>query len=453
MSLASWSAAVAARNTRRAARSLKSWLAIARAQTRAAAHGERLAPGSLSRPDEGALDDPGFLLKQAELHGPVFKVWLDGKVTTCIFGLLLGRRFLSENENRIRAATTDLVPLFPHGTLRQMVGDPHREYRRVFVEAFQTMPLAGHEAAVREILVRLLNSLSAGEQAVGFEAIRALLKRGLTELLFRLILGIDRAWHGFDQLMECYERFAPNGIFVVVRPMHRDTYATMKSLLLTRANELRASSDFSSLLGRLVAADKLDETSIGNLIVMTEAGRFDMMGFWGWLIRMLGENREFLDQIAGMDDRGRRVALCEAVALEALRLEQSEFIFRVATSDILFDGHFIPKRSRIRIAVWESHKDPRNFAEPFRFDPQRFLGDKPSAEAYSPFGLDKHRCLGADWVIFLSSLFIEQLAFGLRWDTLADGAPQRGVFHFEPSKNLVVRFRRLNGGASPRAGR
>lgn len=167
------------------------------------------------------------------------------------------------------------------------------------------------------------------------------------------------------------------------------------------------------------------------------------MGLWTWLIRMLGENSQILDQIAGMKDSEARRRFCEAVALEALRLEQSEFVFRLATSDIVFEGFFIPKRSRIRIAVWEAHKDPANFDNPFRFEPRRFLNGKIPAGAYSPFGLDKHRCLGADWVIGLSVIFIEQIARAFRLHIVTDAAPARGVFHFEPCEKLSVRLQRV----------
>ncbi len=422
-------------------RRLKAMLSVARARLRAAAHGARLAPGSLRMPDRRAVADPGFLLEQAERHGPIFKAWIAGKVTTCIFGLAAGRRFLSENEDRICGATTDFTPLFPHGTLRQMTGEPHREYRRIFIAAFKATDLRAHKAAVRAVLREAGVELAAARQPMAHEAIRATFKGALTEILFRLILGIDRQWHGFDRMFAAYEQYAPNGTFLAVRPEHRKIFDEMADLLHTRAGEA-GSAPYPSLLAYLAKEGKLDATSIGNLLQMTEAGRFDTMGLWCWLVRMLGQNGGILDRVAAEDGDGRRSVLCEAAVLEALRLEQSEFVLRRAASDIVFDGFFIPKRSLIRIAVWEAHKDPSSFADPFRFDPQRFLDRKVSTDAYSPFGLDMHRCLGADWVVDLGALFIEQMARDLRWNIVADATPTPGVFHFEPSDRLAIHFRR-----------
>jgi cytochrome P450 len=344
------------------------------------------------------------------------------------------------NEHKLKAATTNLTPLFPHGSLRQMTGEPHLNYRRIFVEAFKATSVREHDSAVQQILGRLTETLAAAGEPVGFERIRLHMKRSLTEILFRLVLGVERDWPRFAELIECYERFAPNGIFVVVRPEHHEEYQRLRSLVLARAAATRAPSG-TSLLSSLIAANNFDETSIGNLIQMTEAGRFDMMGLWTWLIVLLGEDEEILDRIVAAQEDQERLALCRAVVLEALRLEQSEFILRIATADIQFDGYFIPKRTRIRLAVWESHKSAASFSDPFRFDPRRFLGQAPSADAYSPFGLDKHRCLGADWVVGLSALFVERLAAGLRWKMLGQVAPERGVFHFEPSGSISVCFR------------
>jgi hypothetical protein len=37
-------------------------------------------------------------------------------------------------------------------------------------------------------------------------------------------------------------------------------------------------------------------------------------------------------------------------------------------------------------------------------------------------------------------MFVERLAAGMRWKVLGQAAPERGVFHFEPSSSLAIRF-------------
>jgi cytochrome P450 len=67
---------------------------------------------------------------------------------------------------------------------------------------------------------------------------------------------------------------------------------------------------------------------------------------------------------------------------------------------------------------------------------------KVPADDYSPFGLDKHLCLGADWTFDLSAVFVEELVSHYRWEKVADGPPVRGKFHFEPSPKFTISFAR-----------
>jgi cytochrome P450 len=134
------------------------------------------------------------------------------------------------------------------------------------------------------------------------------------------------------------------------------------------------------------------------------------------------------------------LSVSQAIAREALRMEQSELLHRVADENIVFDGYFIPKGSHIRICVWEAHHNPQKFQEPFRFNCERFMKAKVPADDYSPFGLDRHLCLGADWTYDLSAIFVEELVNHYRWEIVADGPPMPGKFHFEPSPKFTVSF-------------
>jgi cytochrome P450 len=425
-------------------RALKHRLAVMRVSLSAALRHRKLPPGSLQPLSDADLVNPTYLLEQAKRHGPIFKVWLDGKMTTYIVGFSVGRRFLAEHQENIRAATTDFRPLFPLGTLRQMTGAPHQNYRRIFVDAFKKTKIEDHHERIGSILDGLIQSLvNSGGISVGH--IRNLLKQSLTEIFLLLHFGLTRDQEGLSDLVSLFERYAPNGTFVTVRSEHHETYQSITSLIHAHAVRLRNVSGVPSLLKSIDAAGQCDDTSIGNLVQMTEAGRFDVMGLWVWLVRLLGNNNHYLDALADAPDQNARAALSKAIVLEALRLEQSEFVIRAAKSNLVLDGYFIPKRTRIKIAVWESHKDSASFEDPFRFEPERFLTKAPSSDAYAPFGLDRHHCVGADWVVTLSSQFVEILAEKLRWKWTSGPSVERGVFHFQPDSSAIVKFSRAGG--------
>ena len=65
------------------------------------------------------------------------------------------------------------------------------------------------------------------------------------------------------------------------------------------------------------------------------------------------------------------------------------------------------------------------FAEPDRFDPERFARRTYSREEYAPFGSDAHGCMGSHFAHFLGRLFVEELALGFDWRVVTDGPPRR----------------------------
>ncbi len=428
------------KNLDRAWHNIQMRLKLARAAAGAKAKGAKLAPGRLRLPGQERLSDQLFLLKRAEQLGPVFKVWLPHKLTTCIVGHKIARRFLAENEGNIRVATPDLTPLFPFGFLRALEGEPHRKYRSLIINAFRETPLEPHIARFRKDVRDCLDRLASAPQPVAGPEIKKAFKAVTTANFIQLILGVARDSPLYDDLVKTYDIYTPDGPFVVVRRHHKPLYQKIRALVMQQAEGLKTDAAAPpSLLRHLVRSDTLDETALGNLVQMAEASRSDVHGLWYWVLKKLSEAPDVVKRIrSDMSVGPSGLSPTDAVAREALRMEQSEFLIRQATTDIVFDGYFIPERSHVRICVWEAHHDPQNFAEPFRFDCNRFMNEKLTADVYAPFGMDKHRCLGADWAFDLSAAFAEELVLGYRWDVVADAPPVMGKFHFEPSQEFSV---------------
>ena len=124
--------------------------------------------------------------------------------------------------------------------------------------------------------------------------------------------------------------------------------------------------------------------------------------------------------------------------LEVLRSDQAERLMRLVTRDIVFDGYLIPKGARVRVCVWESHHRPEAFADPYRFDPDRFRDSTPTKEDFAPFGVDNHQCPFGGMTISLGVAFLRALA---EFDAslVQDGPAIRGAYHWEPSRRLRVK--------------
>jgi cytochrome P450 len=262
-------------------RILRKTILEARTRLAAARQGAQLAPGKLRVPRDGENLPQTYLLERAFELGPIFKVWLPHKLTTCIVGHDIARRFLSETEGRVRAGTPDLSPLFPHGFLRALEGEVHRTYRRQILEAFNATPLQAHEAELRRIMREGLARLTAAPQPAPNATIRATMKEMTTEVFLRLILGVARGTAHHDALVAAYDVYAPDGPFIVVRDEHTPAYDAIRSLVDGVIADIEANPDATpSLLRHLVHSGTADDTTIGNLIQMVEATRYDLHGLW-----------------------------------------------------------------------------------------------------------------------------------------------------------------------------
>ncbi|CAI6005711.1 unnamed protein product [Closterium sp. NIES-65] len=103
----------------------------------------------------------------------------------------------------------------------------------------------------------------------------------------------------------------------------------------------------------------------------------------------------------------------EAVVKETLRLvPPAPNIARQATFDTTLNGQAIPKGTRLFVDAYSIHHDPKLFAEPEAFKPERFLpggeavGENRPPCAYIPFGAGPRKCLGY-------KLAMQQLIIGM----------------------------------------
>ncbi len=83
---------------------------------------------------------------------------------------------------------------------------------------------------------------------------------------------------------------------------------------------------------------------------------------------------------------------------EAMRLYPAAYAMgRMATRDDTFEGYAIPAGSPAVVSPWATHRHPRFWDEPERFDPSRFTPERERARhryAYFPFGGGPRACIG-----------------------------------------------------------
>jgi cytochrome P450 len=421
--------------------SLKMRMSQARALAAAAYLGGRLAPGDLHFDDSRIRNDQFHLLALSKANGPVFKVWHDGKITNCIVGFERCRRFLQANSNSLRADTVDFSKIIPHGFLRAMEGGTHQKYRQLFIAAMRGVSLDEQEAELKAILRHKLSSLESDCGAP--EALIAqVLKRAATEIMLRLVYGVDANTEFGKILVAAHDKYVPDAMPVVIRESEVQHFAALRQLMDRRMAAISAGDGSEpSLLGNILEKGPPDQTVLGNLVQMVQFGRYDTHGLWRWVVHFMAGQPALMNAIAAESDLSQRRKLAHMAVCEVLRMSQAEAIVRIVTKPFLFENHAFTKRTRVRLCIWESHRNERNFAEPDEFHHQRFQSGMPGADRFAPLGMDHHLCLGANWTYVLGAMFIECLAEQYELRILKSAPTEMGRYHFEPGAGEVTEFR------------
>jgi cytochrome P450 len=89
-------------------------------------------------------------------------------------------------------------------------------------------------------------------------------------------------------------------------------------------------------------------------------------------------------------------------------------------------GYRIPARSMVLMSQYITHRDPRFFPEPERFDPERWLPEIAAARpkfAYFPFGAGTRICIGEQFAWMEGILILATIAQKWKFRYLGSGPP------------------------------
>jgi cytochrome P450 len=120
------------------------------------------------------------------------------------------------------------------------------------------------------------------------------------------------------------------------------------------------------------------------------------------------------------DDFGR-LTYTRMILTESMRLYPPAWaVGRRAIADFEIGGYRIPARSMVLMSQYITHRDPRFYPEPERFDPDRWLPDAVATRpkfAYFPFGGGTRICIGEHFAWMEGVLVLATVAqkFRLRY--------------------------------------
>lgn len=128
----------------------------------------------------------------------------------------------------------------------------------------------------------------------------------------------------------------------------------------------------------------------------------------------------------------------EMVVKETLRLYPPIWALfgRETLADTELGGFTLPRGAQLLILPWGLHRNPKFFDNAETFDPERFSPERSKSmtpDAYIPFGLGPHLCIGVGFAMMQMTLTIATVLQRFRWAL----SPGQGAV--EPQPHVAIR--------------
>jgi cytochrome P450 len=417
----------------------------------------------LARLSFGALgpfrkDPPGFLLRNAREFGDLVYFKLGPQHAYLVNRPEWIRDILvTHQSNFVKSRLLERAKVLLGEGLLTSEGDFHTRQRRLVQPAFHRDRLAHYGAEMVACAARAREQWQPGAQLDLVAEMTRLTLAIVGRTLFSADVSSDAHGIGhamtvifslFDTLMMPFADWIQKLPLPPVRRFER-ARASLDKVIYGLIAERRAGGlDTGDLLSMLLLAVDEDRSAMTDEQVRDEALTLLIAGhetaanalIWSWYLlsqnpeaeaRLQAELRGVLAGRLPVFDDVPNLSYTRGVFSEALRLYPPAWaIGRRAKQDYSIGEYLIPAGSILLMSPWVSHRDPRWFAEPEKFDPDRWrpeVAEKLPKFAYFPFGGGARVCIGerfawTEGVLVLATLaqrWKMKLAPGQKVDTKA----------------------------------
>lgn len=385
-------------------------------------------------------------------HGPIVAFGHGPFAYLCLFGPEAHQLVMADRIDAFRWAEAFEPLVAVNGPTALVVsdGDEHRRRRRLVQPAFGVKRIEGYLPIVLDEVGQVIDAWARAARAEGAQSGRdraraacaegAQSGRGLTtdviadlrhavrRIVVRALFG-DGLRHRADEIGEHLEvaiayvnrspvtRFDHDWPGLPYRRAMRARRAVDAIVYAEIEARRAAPDDADDVLSALVAAQEdgerplTDDEVRDQVISLIAAGYDTTTAGVAWTIHATFSRPEVRDRARAEVEAvaGDRPLTVEALAAmpylsgvvsESLRLwPPAAFGGRYAVEDVPFAGHVIPAGTTVLFSQYVTHRDPELWADPLRFDPERWVEGSPTfrppePHAYIPFGGGYRRCIG-----------------------------------------------------------
>ncbi|HEY6856028.1 MAG TPA: cytochrome P450 [Mycobacterium sp.] len=306
----------------------------------------------------------------------------------------------------------NLSRLLGSGSVFALDSDDHRQRRRLLAPPFHGKSIKNYESIIEE---ETLREIAAWPQGSAFPTLPSMMRITLNAIL-RAVFGAEGA--ALDELRRIIPPWVTLGSRLATLPKPSRTYgryspwgrlahyrrrydAVVDRLIDDERSDLNFENrnDVLAMLLRSTYEDgsSMSRKDIGDeLLTLLAAGHETTASTLGWAFERLSRHPDVLTALAaeaGSDDNELRQAAILEVQRHRTVIDAAGRHVHAPSFEL---GEWsVPRGHTIIVSISRLHADPELFADPDRFDPQRFVGAKPPSFAWLPYGGGARRCVGA----------------------------------------------------------
>jgi cytochrome P450 len=346
----------------------------------------------------------------ATMHLPVF-----GHMVTVADPQLAKQLFMAGTDE-VGNIQPNLSRLFGSGSVFALDGADHRRRRKLLTPPFHGKSIKNYETIFEEETLREAQSWPDGQE---FETLEPMMRITLNVIL-RAVFGADG--ERLDELRDIIPPWVTLGSKLAMAPIppralghvgpwgrladYRRRYDAVVDRLiddvLADGTADGAAAQRDDILTLLLHSTYEDGSAMtrreiaDELLTLLAAGHETTASTLAWAFERISRHPEVLDALvaeaATGDNEYRQATILE---VQRARTVIDGAARHVYAPTFQLGEWVIPQGYSIRVDISNIHERSLEFPDPEKFDPQRFMGKRPSTFAWLPFGGGTRRCVGA----------------------------------------------------------
>jgi len=395
----------------------------------------------------GRLD---FLLSLAQRYGDICYFEMGSqKVYLLNHPDFIKEVLVDNSQNFIKGPALQRAKLLLGEGLLTAEGETHRSHRRLAQPAFHRSRIEAYAKVMNEYTARRIADWRDGQTIDLAEEMMALTLAIVGKTLFDADMEHEAAEIGaaITDMLKATDTSSISSVLSdlmkklpVVRSRSaakakakfENAKATLDKLILRIIDERKKSgADRGDLLSMLIlASDEEDGSQLSSSQLRDEAMTIFMTGHEttavtiAWAFYLLSANPEAEAKLHAEIDKvlmGRTPSIgdlgnlpyTDMIISECMRLYPPAWALqRTALKDCYIGKYRVPKGAMVLMSQYVTHRDPRYFPDPERFDPERWTESRNNRPQFSfyPFGGGPRRCIGDMFALMETKLLLIGLA-------------------------------------------